>query len=91
MDGDHSLDDCDDVTGRTLQALYDALYEHRVDLEGSLLKPNMVIPGKGNADQASPERIAKRRSRASAVMCRPRCRESCSSPAASPKSRPPST
>ena len=59
MDGDHSLDDCDDATGRTLQALYDALYEHRVDLEGSLLKPNMVIPGKGNADQASAERIAE--------------------------------
>ena len=58
MDGDHSLDDCADATGRTLQALYDALYEHRVDLEGSLLKPNMVIPGKGNADQASAERIA---------------------------------
>jgi fructose-bisphosphate aldolase, class I len=59
MDGDHSLDDCYDATGRTLQALFAALDAQRVDLEGTLLKPNMVIPGKGNADQASPERIAE--------------------------------
>ena len=58
MDGDHSLDDCYDATARTLQALYLALNAHRVDLEGTLLKPNMVIPGKGNVDQAIPERIA---------------------------------
>lgn len=58
MDTDHSLDDCYDATSRTLERVYDALYEHRVDLAGTLLKPNMVIPGKGNADQASPERIA---------------------------------
>jgi fructose-bisphosphate aldolase class I len=41
-----------------LQALFSELGAQRVDLEGILLKPNMVIPGKGNADQASPERIA---------------------------------
>jgi fructose-bisphosphate aldolase, class I len=58
MDGDHSLDDCYDATARTLQALYLALNAHHVDLEGTLLKPNMVIPGKGNVDQAIPERIA---------------------------------
>ncbi len=59
MDGDHSLDDCYEATARTLEALYDALYAQRVELEGTLLKPNMVVPGKGNADQASPERIAE--------------------------------
>ncbi len=58
MDTDHSLDACHDATTRTLRALYEALALQRVDLEGTLLKPNMVIPGKGNADQASPERIA---------------------------------
>ena len=58
MDTDHSLDACHEATGRTLQAVYVELDMQRVDLEGTLLKPNMVIPGKGNADQASPERIA---------------------------------
>jgi fructose-bisphosphate aldolase class I len=58
MDTDHSLEDCYDATSRTLQALYAELYNQRVELEGTLLKPNMVIPGKGNADQASPARIA---------------------------------
>ncbi len=58
MDTAHSLDECHDATSRTLHALYGELDAQRVDLEGTLLKPNMVIPGKGNADQASPERIA---------------------------------
>ncbi|MFN8185474.1 MAG: class I fructose-bisphosphate aldolase [Gaiellales bacterium] len=58
MDTDHSLDACHEATSLTLQALYEELAGQRVDLEGTLLKPNMVIPGKGNADQASPERIA---------------------------------
>ena len=58
MDTDHSIDECYDATARTLQALFTELDEQQVDLEGTLLKPNMVIPGKGNADQASPERIA---------------------------------
>ncbi len=58
MDTDHSIDACYDATARTLQALFAELATQRVDLAGILLKPNMVIPGKGNADQASPERIA---------------------------------
>jgi fructose-bisphosphate aldolase class I len=59
MDTDHSLGECFEATSRVLQALYDELHAQRVDLEGTLLKPNMVIPGKGNADQASPEGIAQ--------------------------------
>jgi len=59
MDTDHSIDACYDATARTLQALYAELAVQRVDLAGTLLKPNMVIPGKGNGDQASPERIAR--------------------------------
>ena len=59
METDHSLEACYDATARTLQALFAELSTQRVDLEGTLLKPNMVIPGKGNADQASPERIAR--------------------------------
>jgi fructose-bisphosphate aldolase class I len=59
MDGDNSLEVCREVTTRTLHETFDALYEHGIDLRGTLLKPNMVIPGKGASDQASPERIAE--------------------------------
>jgi fructose-bisphosphate aldolase class I len=59
MDADNSLEVCQEVTTRTLHETFDALYEHGIDLRGTLLKPNMVIPGKGAADQASPERIAE--------------------------------
>jgi fructose-bisphosphate aldolase class I len=45
MDGTHSLDSCAEVTAEVLRAVYDQLARHRVVLEGSLLKPNMVLPG----------------------------------------------
>ncbi|MET0561562.1 MAG: class I fructose-bisphosphate aldolase [Gaiellaceae bacterium] len=59
MDGDNSLEVCREVTTRTLHETFSALYDHGIDLQGALLKPNMVVPGKGNPDQASSERIAK--------------------------------
>jgi fructose-bisphosphate aldolase class I len=59
MDADNSLEVCWEVTTRTLHATFDELYEAAVDLQGTLLKPNMVIPGKGAPDQASPEKIAR--------------------------------
>ena len=46
-----------------LQAVLDSVFSHlfaaRVVLEGMILKPNMVVPGKKCAEQASPERIAE--------------------------------
>jgi fructose-bisphosphate aldolase class I len=59
MDGDNSLEVCWEVTTRTLHETFAALYEHGIDLQGTLLKPNMVVPGKGAPDQASPKRIAE--------------------------------
>ena len=59
MDADNSLEVCWEVTTRTLYETFAALYEQGIDLRGALLKPNMVIPGKGASDQASPERIAQ--------------------------------
>jgi fructose-bisphosphate aldolase class I len=59
MDADNSLEVCWEVTTRTLHETFAALYEQGIDLQGTLLKPNMVIPGKGAADQASPARIAE--------------------------------
>ena len=58
MDGGHTLERCYDVTEFVLKTLYDELYEARVFLEGTVLKPNMIVPGKLCATQASPEQIA---------------------------------
>jgi fructose-bisphosphate aldolase class I len=59
MDGDHTIETCEDATGRTLEVLYAQLSAHRVDLKGSLLKVNMVLPGKGSALQADDRAIAE--------------------------------
>ena len=59
MDADNSLEVCWEVTTRTLHETFDALYGFGVDLQGTLLKPNMVIAGKGCPEQPSPERIAE--------------------------------
>jgi len=60
MDGDHTIDRCEEITEWALKALYDALYVDRVVLEGTVLKPNMVISGKGCPQQASIDEVAER-------------------------------
>lgn len=59
MDGAHTLERCADVSGATLNIVFDELYTHRVALEGMLLKPNMVISGMQCPKQASVEEVAK--------------------------------
>ncbi|KAL0197305.1 hypothetical protein M9458_005845, partial [Cirrhinus mrigala] len=44
-DGDHDLKRCQYVTEKVLAAVYKALSDHHVYLEGTLLKPNMVTAG----------------------------------------------
>ena len=58
MDGDHDIEDCDVVTERVLRALFNALFEHNVMLEGTILKASMVIPGKDCPQQADVEEVA---------------------------------
>jgi fructose-bisphosphate aldolase class I len=58
MDGDHDIDRCFTVTERVLKAVFNELFDAHVQLEGMVLKPNMVIPGKKCAKKASVEDIA---------------------------------
>jgi fructose-bisphosphate aldolase, class I len=58
MDGAHSIDRCEEVTGTVLQTVFDQLFEHRIVLEGMVLKPNMIISGKKAANRAGPEQVA---------------------------------
>ncbi len=60
MDADNTIDVCYDATARTLHATFDELERMNVDLLGTLLKPNMVISGKGCPEQAPAEEIAKK-------------------------------
>ena len=59
MDGGHDIAACAEVTEAALRAVFAELYEAGVILEGALLKPNMVLPGKKSPKQASPEEIAE--------------------------------
>jgi len=58
MDGDHTLERCARVTEAALHTVFNQLYRQRVRLEGMILKPNMVLPGKDCPSQASVEEVA---------------------------------
>ena len=60
MDGGHTIDRCYEVTEAALRALYTALYEQKVMLEGTILKPNMVLSGTTCKVQASVEEVAEK-------------------------------
>ncbi|MET0301412.1 MAG: class I fructose-bisphosphate aldolase [Methyloceanibacter sp.] len=60
MDGDHEIGRCEEVTEFVLKTVFQELYYARVKLEGMVLKPNMVVPGKKSAKQASDTEIAER-------------------------------
>src|SRR5205814_157289 len=59
MDGDHSIDTSFRVTSKVLTAVYTELHDQRVELEGTLLKPNMVLSGYDAAEQASDDEVAE--------------------------------
>jgi fructose-bisphosphate aldolase class I len=57
IDGDHTMERCDDVTGAVLHAVFHALHRHKVILEYMVLKPSMVVPGK-DRPKATPQQVA---------------------------------
>ncbi len=59
MEGDHNIHRCAEVSQQVLQAVFNALSQHAVLLEGIILKPNMILPGKLCSNQASAEDIAE--------------------------------
>lgn len=59
MEGDHTIQACYDVTEKVLKMLFYQLYQFRIDLEGIILKPNMVIAGKECTTQNSIDEVAE--------------------------------
>jgi fructose-bisphosphate aldolase class I len=57
-DGAHTIERCEEVTEHVLQAVFEALFDQHVSLEGMLLKPNMITAGRDRARRASVEEVA---------------------------------
>src|SRR6476660_1957368 len=60
MDGDHDMDRCAAITEWVLKTVFEQLYYQRIALEGMVLKPNMIVPGKKSAKRASVEDVAEK-------------------------------
>jgi fructose-bisphosphate aldolase class I len=60
LDGSHTIERSQEVTEQSLKITFSELFEQRVYLEGMILKPSMVVPGKDNPKQASVEEVAER-------------------------------
>ena len=60
MDGSHDIDKCYQVTTDVLNECYNELNNHKIDLKGTVLKPNMVIPGSDSKNKSNSEEIAKK-------------------------------
>lgn len=58
QDGDHSIEVCAEVSERVFAAVMKAMLDHHLIIEGTLLKPNMVTPGKDCPDRKGPAEIA---------------------------------
>jgi len=60
MDGSHDIEKCYKVTTDVLNECYNELEIHKVDLKGTVLKPNMIIPGSECKNESNSEEIAKK-------------------------------
>ena len=59
MDGEHSAKDCLTKTSEVLKKCFDQLILHKVQLNGIILKPNMILAGNRSKDKISSEDVAK--------------------------------
>jgi fructose-bisphosphate aldolase class I len=59
MDGNHTAEDCLKKTSEVIKKCYDELILNKVELKGTILKPNMILPGKNSTEKISCEEIAK--------------------------------
>ncbi len=59
MDGNHSAEDCFNITSEVIKKCFEELILHKVDLSGIILKPNMILAGANSEKKTSNEEIAK--------------------------------
>ena len=75
MDGSHNIDRCYQVTTNVLNECYNELEIHKVDLKGTVLKPNMIIPGTECKEKSNSSEIAKKTLDCLKKMCQVMCQE----------------
>ncbi len=59
MDGDHSAKECFIATSEVIEKCFEELIAHKVNLNGIILKPNMILAGNKSKDKISNEEVAK--------------------------------
>ena len=59
MDGEHNIMKCYEVTSKVLKECYKELKLHNVNLKGTILKPNMILPGNKSKSKSNTQEIAK--------------------------------
>jgi len=59
MDGEHDINKCYAVTAKVLKECYKELTLHDVNLKGTILKPNMILPGNKSQNKSNSVEIAK--------------------------------
>jgi fructose-bisphosphate aldolase class I len=59
MDGDHDINKCCEITSKVLKECYKELALHKINLKGTLLKPNMILPGDKSKNKSNSLEIAK--------------------------------
>ena len=60
MDGSHDIEKCYKVTTNVLNECYNELATHKINLKGTILKPNMIVPGSECVSTSNSEEIAKK-------------------------------
>src|SRR4029078_389728 len=58
QDGTHTIEESAKATGRVPQAVHTELHDQRVELRGTLLKPNMVLSGYAASNRAGADEVA---------------------------------
>ena len=59
MDGEHSAEECFNKTLEVIKKCYEELIKHKVDLKGTILKPNMILPGSSSKNNIDSKKIAE--------------------------------
>ena len=59
MDGEHNAKDCFIKTSEVLKKCYDELFLNKVDLKGTILKPNMILSGSASSEKIDSKKIAE--------------------------------
>ena len=59
MDGNHSAHECFNKTSEVIKKCYDELIINKIELAGTILKPNMILPGANSNKKISNEKIAE--------------------------------